>query len=425
MEKNLKNYDVETLCVQAGYEPKNGEPRILPIVQSTTFKYDSTEDVADLFDLKSAGFFYSRIGNPTLDAVEKKISALEGGVGALLVSSGQSANLYAVLNIAKAGDNIVAFNNIYGGTFALFSASLKRLGVEVRFINHNDFDALEEKIDENTKAVFGETLANPTLGVLDIEKASKIAHSQKIPLIVDNTFATPILVRPFEYGADIVTHSTTKYIDGHATSVGGVIVDSGNFNWNDGNFPLITNEDPSYHGLSYSKAFGKAAYITRARVVLLRDFGNTFSPFNAFLTNLGLETLHLRIKKHSENAIEVAKFLENHEKIEYVNYPLLKSNKDYPLARKYLEKGASGVLSFGVKGGRDEAAKFIDKLSLATLVVHVSDVRTHALHPASSTHRQLSDEDLKNTGVLPNLIRLSVGIENVEDIIKDIENALR
>lgn len=425
MEKNLKNYDVETLCVQAGYEPKNGEPRVVPIVQSTTYKYDSCEEVANLFDLKASGFFYSRIGNPTLDAVEKKIAALEGGVGALLVSSGQSANLYAILNIAQSGDNIIVFNNVYGGTFALFSASLKRFGIETRFVNHNDFKAIEESIDENTKAVFAETLANPTLGVLDIEKVSEIAHSHNIPLIIDNSFATPVLVRPFEYGADIVTHSTTKYIDGHATSVGGVVVDSGNFNWDNGKFPLISDEDPNYHGLSYSKAFGNTAYITRARVVLLRDFGNTLSPFNAFLTNLGLETLALRLKKHSENALAIAKFLETHEKIEYVNYPLLESNDQYTLAQKYLKNGASGVISFGVKGGRKEAENFVNNLKLATLVVHVSDIRTHALHPASSTHRQLSDEALSNAGVLPNLIRLTVGIENVDDIIKDIENALK
>ncbi len=416
---------IETKCVQEGYKPKNGEPRILPIYQSTTYKYDSSEHLGDLFDLKAPGHMYTRISNPTVECVEAKIAALEGGVGAMLTSSGQAASLISIMNICSAGDHIVSSSSIYGGTFNLFAVTLKRFGVEFTFV---DPDATEEEIQAafkpNTKAVFGETIANPVLAVLDIERFAKVAHKNNVPLIIDNTFATPVLCRPFEFGADIVIHSTTKYMDGHASVVGGVIVDSGNFDWTKGDFPGLTTPDESYHGVVYTKDFGKAAYITKARVQLMRDLGSSPAPLSAFLINMGLETLHLRIRRHSENAIKVAEFLAKNEKVEWVNYPLLAGNKYYDAATKYLDGGASGVISFGVKGGRAAAVKFMDSLKLCAIVVHVADARTSVLHPASTTHRQLTDEQLIDAGVSPDLIRMSIGIENVEDIIDDIKQAL-
>lgn len=422
---NIRDLSLETRCVQAGYEPKNKEARVVPITMSTTFKYDSADEVAALFNLEAAGHMYSRISNPTVEVLENKIAALEGGVGALATSSGQAATLLSVLTICQSGENLIATGNIYGGTYTLLSSTLQKFGITTKFV---DLEASDEEIlsnvDANTKLIFTESIGNPNVDVLDIEKYARIAHSVGLPLVVDNTFATPYLCRPFEFGADIVIHSTTKYMDGHATSVGGVIVDSGKFDWTGGKFYQITDKDPNYHGLSYSENFGNAAYITRARVVFMRDFGVSMSPFNAFLTNLGLETLALRMQRHSENALEVAKFLESHEKIEWVNYPLLESSKSYTLAKKYLKKGASGVISFGVKGGPEAAKRFVDNLKLATLVVHVGDLRTHALHPASMTHRQLSAEAKKSAHIEENMIRFSVGIEGVEDIISDVSRAL-
>ena len=419
-----KKENIETLCVQAGYEPKNGEARIPAISQSITFKYDKTKDVQDLFDLKTAGHFYSRLSNPTVEVLEKKLAALEGGIGAVATSSGQAAVTIAILTLAQGGDHIVAANNIYGGVHSLLGTTLKRLGIESTFVAYNDLEAFEGAIQENTKAIFAETVSNPSVEVLDIESLAEIAHRHKLPLIVDNTFATPVLCRPFDHGADVIIHSTSKYIDGHATSIGGVLIDSGNYDWAQGKTPLLTDKDPAYHGLSYTETFGQAAYLTRARAVYVRDFGNSQTPFNAFLTNLGAETLALRMEKHSENALKVAKFLEGHDKVEWVRYPFLESSPSYENAKKYLKAG-SGVISFGVKGGRDEAAKVIDAFKFITLVVHVADVRTHALHPASSTHRQLSDQELLEAGIEKNLIRLSVGIENPEDIIEDLDQALR
>ena len=422
----MSDYKVETKCIQEGYKPKNGEPRILPIYQSTTYKYDSSEHLGDLFDLKVDGHMYTRISNPTVAAVEEKIAALEGGVGALCTSSGQAASLFAIFNIASAGDNFVSAASIYGGTINLFAVTMKRMGIEVRFakpgMSDSEIDAL---FDERTRAVFGETLANPSLDVFDIERFAGIAHKHGVPLIVDNTFATPVLCRPFEFGADIVTHSTTKYMDGHASVVGGAIVDSGKFDWKaSGKYPELTEVDESYHGVVYTRDFGEAAYITKARVQLLRDIGATPNAMGAFLLNLGLETLALRIRQHSENALKVAEFLEKDERITWVNYPKLPSSKDYALAEKYLPDGASGVISFGIKGGRDAAVKFMDSLKLAAIVVHVADARTSVLHPASTTHRQLTDAQLEAGGITPDLIRMSVGIENVEDIIADIRQAL-
>lgn len=417
----------ETLCVQAGWTPKNGEPRVLPIYQSTTFKYDSSEKMARLFDLKDEGYFYTRLQNPTNDAVASKIAALEGGVAATLTSSGQAANFYAVFNICEAGDHFVAASAIYGGTFNLFGVTLRKLGIEVTFV---DADASEEEISKafrpNTKCLFGETIANPGVSVLDIEKFAHIAHSHGVPLIVDNTFATPILCRPFEWGADIVTHSTTKYMDGHAMCVGGAVVDSGNFNWDEhaDKFPGLTQPDPSYHGLTYSKAFGKKAYITKMISQLMRDFGSIQSPQNSFLLNIGLETLHLRMERHSKNALAVAKYLEANDKVAWVKYSGLESDAHHALALKYLPDGQCGVISFGLKGTRDDAIKFMDRLKMICIVTHVADARTCVLHPASHTHRQLTDEQLKEAGIAPDLIRLSVGIENVDDIIADIHQAL-
>ena len=419
-------YQFETKCIQSGYQPKNGEPRTLPIYQSTTYKYDSAAELGKLFDLEAEGHMYTRISNPTVAAVETKIADLEGGVGAMLTSSGQAASFLAVFNICAHGQNFVCMNNIYGGTINLFAVTLARMGIEVRFARDDmtdaEFDAL---FDENTRLVFGETVANPALTVLDISRCAKLAHKHGVPLIVDNTFATPFLCKPFEYGADIVTHSTTKYMDGHANVLGGVIVDSGNFDWTaGGKYPELTEVDESYHGVVYTEKFGKAAYITKARVQLLRDFGCTPQPMAAYLLNLGLETLAVRMQRHSENALAVANFLEGQEKVAWVNYPLLESNKYYELAKKYLPDGAPGVVSFGVKGGREAAMKLMNSLRLAQIVTHVADARTCVLHPASTTHRQLSDEQLKAGGIVPEMIRFSVGIENVQDIIADLQQAL-
>lgn len=419
---------LNTICVQGGWQPKKGEPRVLPIYQSTTFKYETSEQMADLFDLKASGYFYTRLQNPTNDAVANKIAELEGGVAAMLTSSGQAASFYSIFNICEAGDHFISSSSIYGGTFNLFAVTMKKLGIECTFINP---DASEEEIQAafrpNTKALFGETIANPALNVLDIEKFARIAHKNGVPLIVDNTFPTPINCRPIEFGADIVIHSTTKYMDGHATAVGGCIVDSGNFDWDAhaDKFPGLTEPDPSYHGLAYSKAFGKGAYITKATAQLMRDLGSIQSPENAFLLNLGLETLHLRVPRHCENAQKVAEYLENNPKVAWVNYSGLKSSKYYELAQKQFNKGMScGVVTFGLKGGREESIRFMDNLKLACIVTHVADARTCVLHPASHTHRQLSDEQLIAAGVQPDLIRFSVGIEDAEDIIADIEQAL-
>lgn len=421
----MGNYRIETKCIQEGYKPANGEPRVLPIVQSTTYKYDSGEDVGKLFDLEKEGFFYTRLANPTADAVERKIAALEGGTGALCTSAGQAATFLSVLNIAEAGSHIITSNSIYGGTTNLFAVTMKKMGIDITMISP---DSTEEEIQtafrENTKCVFGETLANPALSVLDIEKFAKVAHKNGVPLIVDNTFATPYLCRPFEFGADIVVHSTSKYLDGHACALGGVIVDGGTFDWDNGKFPGLSTPDDSYHGIVYTKTFGNTAYITKARVQLMRDLGNAPAPMNAFLLNMGIETLHLRMERHSSNALAVAKWLEKNDKVEWVNYPGLESDRYHELAKKYLSKGASGVISFGVKGGRDAAMKLMDNLKLAAIVVHVADARTSVLHPASTTHRQLTDEQLAECGVLPEQIRMSIGIENAEDIIEDLEQAL-
>ena len=418
----------DTICVQGGYTPGNGEPRQVPIIQSTTFKYATSEDMGKLFDLEADGYFYSRLQNPTCDLVAKKICELEGGTAAMLTSSGQAANFFALFNLCEAGDHIVASSTIYGGTFNLISVTMKKMGITATFVSP---DCTEEELNAafqpNTKAVFGETIANPALTVLDIEKFAKAAHAHGVPLIVDNTFATPINCRPFEWGADIVTHSTTKYMDGHAAAVGGVIVDSGNFDWeaHRDKFPGLTEPDPSYHGLSYSKSFGKGAYITKATVQLMRDLGSIQSPQNAFLLNLGLETLHLRVPRHCENAQKVAEFLQGQEDVAWINYPGLPSNKYHDLARKQFRNGQScGVVTFGIKGGRERAIKFMDSLKLAAIVTHVADSRTCVLHPASHTHRQLTDEQLMEAGVRPDLIRFSVGTEAAEDIIADLKQAL-
>lgn len=417
----------ETICVQAGWTPKNGEPRVLPIYQSTTFKYDTSEQMSRLFDLEDSGYFYSRLQNPTNDAVAAKIATLEGGVAAMLTSSGQAANFFAVLNICEAGDHLVCSSTIYGGTYNLFNVTLRKFGIEITFVNADDSqDEIAKAFKPNTKVLFGETIANPAMNVLDIEKFAKIAHTHGVPLIVDNTFATPINCRPFEWGADIVTHSTTKYMDGHAMCVGGAIVDSGNFDWeaNAAKFPGLTTPDDSYHGLTYSKSFGKMAYITKATTQLMRDLGSIQSPQNAFLLNVGLETLYLRMAQHCRNALKIATFLHENEKVAWVKYCGLKDDKYYSLAQKYLPNGSCGVLAFGLKGTREDATHFMDSLKFICIVTHVADARTCILHPASHTHRQLSDEQLIEAGVAPDLIRLSVGIENVDDIIADIEQAL-
>ena len=422
-----KKRSLETICIQGGWQPKNGEPRVLPIYQSTTFKYETSEQMGRLFDLEENGYFYTRLANPTNDAVAQKICELEGGVAAMLTSSGQAANFYAVFNICSAGDHVVSAATIYGGTSNLFTVTMKKLGIDVTLV---DPDASEEEIEKafkpNTKAVFGETIANPALVVLDIEKFARLAHKHGVPLIVDNTFATPINCRPFEWGADIVTHSTTKYMDGHAMAVGGCIVDSGNFDWeaHADKFPGLTTPDDSYHGIIYTERFGKGAYITKATAQLMRDLGSIQSPQNAFLLNVGLETLHLRMPRHCENALKVAEYLKSREDVDFVNYPGLPGDKYYELAQKYMPDGTCGVISFGLKGGRQAAAEFMDKLKLAAIVTHVADTRTSVLHPASHTHRQLNDEQLVEAGVNPALIRLSVGIENADDIIEDIRQAL-
>ncbi len=425
MQKEKRNLD--TICVQAGWTPKKGEPRVLPIYQSTTFKYETSEQMAKLFDLEESGYFYSRLQNPTNDAVANKIAQLEGGVAAMLTSSGQAAAFYAVFNICSAGDHLVSASAIYGGTYNLFAVTLKKLGIEVSFV---DQDASVEEIKKafrpNTKILFAETISNPAMNILDIEKFAGIAHSQGVPLMVDNTFPTPINCRPFEWGADIVVHSTTKYMDGHATSVGGAIVDSGNFDWDAhaDKFPGLTQPDESYHGLTYTKSFGKGAYITKATVQLMRDLGSAQSPQNAFLLNLGLETLHLRMPRHCENAVKVAKYLQSRPEVAWVNHPQLESSKWHSLANKYMPNGTCGVLTFGLKGGRDIASTFMDSLELVAIVTHVADARTCVLHPASHTHRQLNDEQLVSAGVAPDLIRMSIGIENANDIINDIAQAL-
>lgn len=416
---------IESECLYAGYEPQNGDPQTPPIVQSTTFKYDSSEQVAKLFDLTENGFFYSRLGNPTVDVVEKKIAALEGGVGALCTSSGQAASLISILNILGAGDHFISTNSIYGGTFNLFQVTMKKMGIDVTFV---DAEASEEEIQKafrpETKAVFGETISNPTISVFDIEKFAKIAHKNHVPLIVDNTFATPILCRPIEFGADIVMHSTTKYMDGHALQVGGVIVDSGNFDWTNGKYPEFTEPDDSYHGVVYSRDFGKSAYITKARVQLMRDLGACQSAMGAFFINQGLETLPMRIQKHSNNAKMVAEFLNSCDKVEMVSYPTLEGNPYRELAQRYLPNGCSGVIAFSVKGGREAGIRFINSLKMISLLVHVADIRSCVLHPASSTHRQLSDEQLVAAGITPGLIRLSVGTEHIDDILDDLKQAL-
>ncbi|MBR6649053.1 MAG: O-acetylhomoserine aminocarboxypropyltransferase/cysteine synthase [Bacteroidaceae bacterium] len=424
MQKKLNK---GTLCVQGGWQPKKGEPRALPIYQSTTFKYETSEQMARLFDLEDSGYFYSRLQNPTVDAVGAKIAALEGGVGAVMTASGQAANFYAIFNICQAGDHFVSATTIYGGTYNLFTVTLKKLGIEVTLV---DPDAPVEEIEKafrpNTKALFGETISNPSVNVLDIEKFANIAHKYGVPLIIDNTFATPVNCRPFEWGADIVTHSTTKYMDGHAVAVGGAVVDSGNFDWEaqHDKFPGLTEPDESYHGLTYTKAFGKAAYITKMVAQLMRDLGSMMAPENAFLLNLGLETLHLRMPRHCQNAQCVAEWLKNHPKVEWVNYCGLPDSKYYALAQKYLPDGACGVMAFGIKGSKEDAIRFMDSLGFISIVTHVADARSCILHPASHTHRQLSEEQLVEAGIAPDLMRLSVGIEDVEDIIADLEQAL-
>jgi O-acetylhomoserine (thiol)-lyase len=422
----MNNYHIDTKCIQSGYEPKNGEARVLPIYQSTTYKYDSSEHVAKLFDLEEEGFFYTRLANPSVDCVERKIADLEGGIAAMCTSSGQAATMVAILNICNVGDHIISSSNIYGGTMNLLAVTLKKMGIECTFVDPDaSIEELQGLVKDNTKLVFAETIANPSLVVADLEKLAKFAHYNDLPLIVDNTFATPINCRPIEHGADIVLHSTSKYMDGHAVALGGVIVDSGNFNWDNGKFPGLSTPDESYHGMVYTRDCGRAAYITKARVQLMRDMGMAPSPNNAFLLNLGLETLHLRMERHCSNAMKVAEYLEQHNQVLWVNFPGLKSNKYYDLAKKYLPKGVCGVISFGIKGGRQAAVKFMDSLKLASIVVHVADARTSVLHPASTTHRQLNDQQLADCGISPEMIRMSIGIENVDDILNDIEQAFR
>lgn len=413
----------ETQCIHEGYYPKNGEPRVMPITMSTAFRYDTTEQVGDLFDLKDSGWFYTRLGNPTIAVPEAKLAALEGGVGAMMTASGQSASMLSVLNLASAGDSVVSATAIYGGTFNLFDVTLRRLGIDFIFADFRDFDAVEKAIKPNTKALFCETLANPALQITDIEKIAQIAHSHGIPLIVDSTFATPILCRPFEFGADIIVHSSTKYLDGHDVSVGGFIVDSGKFDWTNGNFPAFTTPDESYHGVVYTRDFGAAAYITKARTQLMRDMGAQASPFNAFLTNLGMETLSVRMERHCENALKVARFLSESKKVRSITYPMLENDSEYEKCLKYMGGKGSGVISFELES-REKCIKFMNSLKLVSLLVHVADLRTCALHPASSTHRQLSDAALRASGISPSLIRLSVGLENADDIIDDVKNAL-
>lgn len=419
------NWKIETLAIQGGYEPKAGEPRIVPIVQSTTFKYDSADYVAKLFDLEAPGFFYTRLGNPTADAFEQKIAQMEGGVAALATSSGQAAISLAMLNICQAGQHIVSASTLYGGTYNLFSSTLPKLGIEVTFVNP---DASAEEIAAafrpTTRALYAETIGNPGMNVLDFDKFSSVAKAQQVPLVIDNTMATPYLCRPFELGANIVVHSATKYIDGHATSVGGVIIDGGNFNWDNGNYPELVEPDPSYHGMQYVKAFGPAAYIVKARVQLMRDLGATVAPMNAFLFYHGLQTLPLRMQRHSDNALALARHLEAHPAVSWACYPGLESHSSHARAQQYLPKGCSGVLTFGIKGGAAAGKKFMEACKLIALVVHVGDARSCVLHPASTTHRQLTEEQQLSSGVSPDLIRLSVGIEHIDDLIADVNQAL-
>ncbi len=421
------NKKIETKCVQSGYTPKNGEPRVLPIIQSTTYKYESSKEMGDLFDLKAEGYFYSRLANPTNDAVAAKIADLEGGAAAILTSSGQAANFFALFNIVNAGDHIVSSSTIYGGTFNLISVTMKKMGIDATFVSpDSSYEEICAAIKPNTKAVFGETLANPSLAVLDIETFAKAAHDNGLPLIIDNTFPTPINCRPIEFGADIVTHSTTKYMDGHASVLGGVVVDSGKFDWAKypEKFACLVEPDESYHGVSYTKQFGNVAYMTKLTVQLMRDLGSIPPAITSFMLNLGLESLHLRVQRHCENAKKIAEYLTTNSKVTWVNYPDLEDNKYNKLAKKYLPNGSSGVISFGVAGGREAATKFMDSLNLAAVVTHVADARTCCLHPASTTHRQMTDEQLIESGTTPDLIRLSVGIENADDIIEDIAQAL-
>ena len=423
----MTNYNTNTICVQGGYEPKNGEPRVVPIVQSTTYKYESSQKMGDLFDLKDSGYFYTRLANPTNDAVANKICQLEGGVAAILTSSGQAANFYAILNIAKAGDHVIASSAIYGGTYNLIAKTMKDMGIESTFVEPDiSVEELEEKFQPNTKLVFGETLSNPSLNILDIEKFANVAHKHGVPLIVDNTFPTPIFCRPFEWGADIVTHSTSKYMNGSANAVGGVVVDSGNFDWvkYSEKFSGLTTPDETYHGIVYTESFGKAAYITKMTTNLMRDLGSIPSPQNSFYLGVGLETLHLRMERHFENALTLAKHLENHPKVSWISFSGLENDSQHGLAEKYLPNGSCGVISFGVVGGREAAVKFMDSLKLASIVTHVADTRTCVLHPASTTHRQMNDEELLAAGVSPDLIRMSVGIEDIRDIVADINQAL-
>lgn len=423
----MTNYNTNTICVQGGYEPKNGEPRVVPIVQSTTFKYESSEQMGNLFDLKESGYFYTRLSNPTNDAVANKICQLEGGTAAILTSSGQAANFYAILNIANAGDHIISTSAIYGGTYNLIANTMKQMGIEATFVEPDiSAEEVETKFRTNTKLVFGETLSNPSLSVLDIEKFADAAHKHGVPLIVDNTFPTPIFCKPFEWGADIVTHSTTKYMNGTANSVGGVVVDSGNFDWTkySEKYPGLTTPDETYHGTVYTESFGKAAYIVKITTNLMRDLGAIPSPQNAFYLGIGLETLHLRMERHFENAMTLAKHLENHPKVAWVSFSGLENDSQHALAEKYLPNGSCGVIAFGIKGGREAAVKFMDSLRLASIVTHVADSRTCVLHPASTTHRQMNDEELAAAGVYPDLVRMSVGIEDIRDIIADVDQAL-
>lgn len=423
----MSDFRMETKCVQSGWTPKKGEPRVLPIYQSTTFKYDTSDQMGRLFDLEDSGYFYTRLQNPTNDAVAAKICDMEGGVAAMLTSSGQAANFYAIMNICEAGDHIVCSSALYGGTYNLFAHTIRKMGVDATFVEPDvSEEELNKAFQENTKAVFGETISNPSLDVLDFDKFVKAAHDHGVPMIVDNTFATPINCRPFEWDVDIVTHSTTKYMDGHATCVGGAIVDSGNFDWEaqGDKFACLTQPDETYHGIIYTQKFGKAAYITKATAQLMRDLGSIQSPENAFLLNIGLETLHLRMARHCENALKVAKFLQGHEKVAWVHSPALEGDKNYELAQKYLPNGTCGVITFGLKGGRDASIKMMDSLKLIAIVTHVADARSCVLHPASHTHRQMNDQELMEAGVQPDLIRFSVGIENAEDIIDDLKQAL-
>ena len=427
-KEKMKELNIETKCIQAGYVPGNGEPRQIPIIQSTTFKYDTSEDMGKLFDLEASGYFYTRLQNPTNDYVAAKIAALEGGTAAMLTSSGQAANFYTIFNLASCGDHVVAVSTIYGGTFNLFSVTMKRMGIDFTFVSPYCTDEeLEAAFRPNTKAVFGETIANPALIVLDIERFANAAHAHGVPLIIDNTFPTPFLCNPFKFGADIVTHSTTKYMDGHGAGVGGCIVDSGKFDWTKypDKFPGLCTPDASYHGVTYTERFGlEGAFITKATAQLMRDFGSIQSPQNAFLLNLGLESLHVRMERHCENALKIAKYLSTHENISWVKYSGLEGDRDYALAQKYLPKGSCGVVSFGVKGGRKAAEAFMKKLKLASIETHVADARTCCLHPASATHRQMNDEELIAAGVSADLVRLSVGIENADDLIADLAQAL-